>query len=224
VRTGGTEGSGGLWAPDGAYLRRPPGWLFYGLLAACAGLLVYDVSGPGGGFVFALLAALGLVLGAVVWLVRLLAYWRASRSGNRVRSADAVRLVLCPLALLALWGLVSADVPLEARWALSRGGFDDVADGPVPADRSRRVGLYQVDRVEQEGAGVTFWVSGAGGMFGGAGFSYLPNGPWAATVDRDYQHLGGRWYWWAHVARPGPEAPWPRRRRRPGRPAVACAP
>jgi hypothetical protein len=165
------EGPGGLWAPDRAYLRRPPGWLFHGSLAACAAVLVYDVSAPGGGFVFALLAGLGLVVGAVVWLVRLVAYWRASTRRRPVPWPDAVRLLLCPVALVALAGVVSADVPLEARWVLSRGGFEGVADGPLPIERPGRVGLFEVDRVEQEGAGVTFWVSGAGGMFGQAGFS-----------------------------------------------------
>lgn len=162
-------------------------------------VLVWDVSVPGGGFLFALLAGCGLLALAAAWLVRALAHARARMSGGQERRGswrDVARFMVCPLALAAVWAAVAADVPLEARWALSRGAFEDVVDEPG-AEGAGRLGLYSVDRVEREGSGTTFRVSGAGGMSGEAGFSYLPDGTRSAAVDRGYEPLGGPWYWWA---------------------------
>ncbi len=184
----------------------PPGRVFHAVLIACSLVILWAVSHPGIGlmpFAAAALAALVLMVAAVVWLVRLVRYRRAH--GVQARSFAAA-----PVAAVVVLGLVSTGVPLELRFTLSRGAFENQvkrlqeAPSQEAADRLQmpsRVGLYGVVAAARVPAGVLFWESNGAPIFDDAGFAYLPGG--LTGVDEAvplesprFRHVSGDWYAW----------------------------
>jgi hypothetical protein len=189
----------------------PPGRVFHAALLVSVLALLWARSVPGSALAEGLAAAAALGLVVLVWFGRGVTYLIARRR-RRARRGAAGFLVAPAVGALALV-LVALDTPLHARWALSRGAFEDVVEaGPasspdaVGADRWQgieapdRIGLYRITSVSRVGEAVIFWEA-HGAFIDDAGFAYLPDGPDPALEagwfeSPTFHHLGGPWYTW----------------------------
>jgi hypothetical protein len=183
--------------------RQPPGRLFHAALVLPALGLLWSHSVPGFAF-FLWFGSVGLLfVGAVVWGVRLLMYALAKR--RRHAEGRARWFLLAPAAGVVALALIVADVPLKARWALSRSDFAAVVDeafeeGDFASTEDQRIGLYNVTHLYRQGEAIIFYERT--GMFSDdAGFAYLPNGPFPELENGgferpEFRHLGGPWYAW----------------------------
>lgn len=181
-----------------------PGWKFHAALVPVGIAVLYAYSVPGSAFLV-LLIVFWLILGALaVWLVRLVAFFVGRMRG---RSAGSSKwFVLAPVGALILGLLLWADVPLRARWELSRGDFEKAARavqrGEFHGDLSdsRRLGLFTVTDIQPVRTGVLFYEA-TGDFLDDAGFAYLPQGPSADLENGGFEapqfrSLGGGWYAW----------------------------
>jgi hypothetical protein len=177
------------------FLDRPPGVAFHLALAVPLVVLLVAGSVPAGDFGIAVLGVLALMVAGVTWLLRGIAYVDARRRG---RAQGDPRWFLVGPAVAALTAVVAAvELPLQARWALSRNAFEDaLQETPVEADG--RIGLYDVSSVRAHGDATVFHVAASGFMFESGGFAHIPD-PAAERPDlaerTDYHHLSGDWYW-----------------------------
>jgi hypothetical protein len=175
------------------FLDRPPGVAFHLALAVPLVVLLVAGSVPAGDFGLALLGVLALLVAGVAWLLRGIAYVDARRRG---RAQGDPRWFLVGPAAAALTVVVAAvELPLQARWALSREAFEDaLQETPVEADG--RIGLYDVSSVRAHGDATVFRVADAG-FFESGGFAHIPDpGDRPDLAERtDYHHLSGDWYW-----------------------------
>jgi hypothetical protein len=178
-------------------LRAVPWWLINCVVVLLALPVLWAFSVPGLD-VLSLLAGLWLwqVAGAL-WGLRLLAHvaWKRERSGW---------FAVAPVMVLVLIGLVSMNVPLKARWALSSASFDAaVAVLPPEPDFVRgpaEIGSYTITSVQRVPTGVIF-TELHGAVFNSAGFAYLPAGPTPDLENGSFEgpqwtSLGGPWYSW----------------------------
>jgi hypothetical protein len=180
-----------------ALFRQPPRLVFHLAVVPLALLLLYALSFPGVSFLALAAAGLGLFAAAALWSVRVLTYVLALRRGTAGGSPGW--LLVAPLGGLLLFALVLADVPLRARWAVSKPAFERVASGGA-FDGPARLGTYDVVSLDREGAAVVF-TEATGSFFDDAGFAYLPDGPFreledASREDMAFQPLGDGWYAW----------------------------
>lgn len=191
--------------------RRPPGRLFHLALCPLAVALLWTVSSPGTPSLTRTLYFTGAVLVlALVWMVRTVAFVVAV---IRDRSAGSrLWLVVAPLACLVVTSVLYLRLPLHARWALSKGSFEDKVEairpsryGPSTIDGVGRVGYYDVQEVHLVDGAVVFVTGRADGFMGEdlGGFAYLPDGPIPAIDPDDptiqsphFEHLSGHWYAW----------------------------
>jgi hypothetical protein len=136
-------------------------------------------------------AILWLVI-ATAWVVLILV--RLVVGGRR----SVTRRVVARWALALLTqGLVSFEVPLRVRLALSEGALTAVAQqvianeaGPIPSS----VGLIPVRGAHAVQGGMRFVVGDD--FLDTVGFAYIPAGTPPEEVETDYEHLGGPWYVW----------------------------
>jgi hypothetical protein len=181
------------------------------VLAVCVVGLLWSRSVPGTALAEGLAAAAALGLVALVWAGRGVTYLIARRRQRARRGAR--RFLVAPLVGAVALLLVGLDTPLRARWALSRGAFEDVveASGSSPSraagpdrwqgvDTPDRIGLYRITSVSHVGEAFIFWEA-HGAFIDDAGFAYLPDGPDPALEagwfeSPDFHHLGGPWYAW----------------------------
>ncbi|MET8832977.1 hypothetical protein ABZV78_03545 [Micromonospora sp. NPDC004540] len=106
--------------------------------------------------------------------------------------------------------LLVAGAPLQARWAMSRGAFEQVVatlptTSPVSGEWSSvpvpsRIGAYRITAAYPVPGGVVFHDAN-GYLIDDAGFAYLPQGPTPDLKTPDFEspvfkHLGGAWYSW----------------------------
>jgi hypothetical protein len=182
---------------------RPPGRQFHLMLVAPALMFLWSLSVPGSHFFLLLLSVLLLGIGVLVWTWRLMAYglsrWRLRRT------AHPGWFLVAPLCGALLAGLTVANVPLKARWALSRPAFDGAVEEIIAEDvhrmtGSERLGLYSISRFDRHGDAIFFYEQ-SGGFLGISGFAYLPDGP-RPQFDRYFEtlsltHLQGPWYIWS---------------------------
>jgi hypothetical protein len=181
-------------------VRRHWQWFFHGVIAILGALLLWSHSVPG--VIILLEAGVGLALLVMVviwacWVV--VAVIRRRRWRREFALAPAIGILI--VALLA------ADVPLQVRWALSRGSFartvSSLSSGPGAdsyVDAPTRIGTYRITSVESVPGGFLFYEAN-GLLFDDAGFAYLPNGPSADLENTNFEspnftHLGGPWYSW----------------------------
>jgi len=178
---------------------RAPWWALHIVTLAAAACLLWAFSVPGFSFflVFGAVPVLGLAgLAWVVWVV-MFGVHRRRWSWSFLPAPMIVALVLA---------LLAAGVPLQARWAMSRGAFEQaVATLPagedwylVPAPST--IGSYRIIAAYHVPGGVVFQEAN-GNLFDDAGFAYLPEGPTPALENGSFespvfQHLGGAWYRW----------------------------
>jgi hypothetical protein len=183
--------------------KRPPGRLFHLALVLPALGLLWSHSVPGLAFLLWFASVALLFLGAVVWGVRLLAYALARHRGRA--EGRARWFLVAPIAAVVVLVLIVADVPLRARWSVSRSDFEAVvADAMKDEDyssvESQRIGLYDITLIYRQGEAVIFY-EGNGVLFDDAGFAYLPDGPFPELENGgferpEFRHLGGPWYAW----------------------------
>lgn len=153
--------------------------------------LLWGLSSPAAAFPLTVASGLVVLLAGAVWGTAVVVVgWRWLRA--RQRPTRAGWLLVAPALVVVAGSLGAVDVPLRARFALSRGALEDVVEGE---DRTGRAGLYRVTHVSEEGDGVYLEVEG--GFFVDGGFALLPSGPPDPDHDgfaRTYRHLGGDWY------------------------------
>ena len=167
-----------------------------GLLGALVCTTLYAVSAPGWYFELTLAVVGAWILVLAGWVVSVGVRALRRRSLFVLEAADFVTPALVPL----VWALVHFDVPLHARYRLSRGAMDAAAKTvvvrPKRATAIHRIGLWPTDRVERIPGGMRFTVSGAGFLDPG-GFAYSPRSEPANVGGEDvYTHLDGPWYLW----------------------------
>lgn len=190
---------------------RPPGWILHLIHLAATVMLLASTSVPGSMFDLAIASSALLSCTSLVWAGRTVLYGIARIRGRA--SGRAASLLVVPLVWLVAAGLIVADVPLRARWALSRGAFEDAVADIGPADRDGavsgdwhavdvpgRIGLYDITAAYTVDEGVIFYEPN-GAFIDDAGFAYLPGGPSDALENGrfempTYRHLGGDWYAW----------------------------
>jgi hypothetical protein len=167
-----------------------------GLLGALVCATLYATSVPGWYFFLTLVALGAWVLVGLGWVLSIGARAIRLRSLFVLSPAEFV----APALAVAVAALVWLDVPLHARYRLSRSAMDAAATKvvahPEQARDMHRIGLWPTDRVERIRGGMRFVVSGAG-LFDAQGFAYSLDGEPARVGAEDvYAHLDGPWYVW----------------------------
>ncbi|SUF08999.1 hypothetical membrane protein [Rhodococcus gordoniae] len=137
---------------------------------------------------FALASWVLLILGAV-WLVVGLVGWFKFRA-LRV-TAIAPALVLAT-AVLVVWS-----VPSTVAFAVSKGSLVAASAQCAPSWDGRRIGVYQVRRIQPVDGGCLFYIEG--GLIDPIGLAYLPGGaPYLGKPRHDgdigYEQYSGDWY------------------------------
>lgn len=182
-------------------VRRPPGKVFHLVLAVPVVLLLWADSLPGFGYA---LAVAGVLIGAAlatVWLARVFATL-AVRT-RRGLGWPGRQYLFMPVAIAALFTLMSTDASLKARWALSKGAFDRTIRGaPLRGEPHfeipSHIGLYRITSAIRVGDAHLFYEE-TGALFDYAGFAYLPGGkdPGLSSVmegPTSLRPLGDDWY------------------------------
>ena len=195
-----------MW-PLWAALIKPPGRAFHLCVALAGALQLWSWSVPGFAFfTYGVASLLSSVL-AGLWLVKLVA------DAGRRRRIGAT-FAVAPAAAVVVALLLAADVPFEARWAMSRSFFEaevqragsaglpegSAADW-VGLDVPGRLGAYRVTEAYRVGDGGVVFFEANGNLFDNAGFAYLPNGPSPGLENESFEapqfrHLEGKWYVW----------------------------
>ena len=144
------------------------GWLLIGLL-----LIVWSASSPGGSF-SALWAWLLVPVLFLSWLVRFI--WKLVR--DRRQLGDLSRWFIVPAMVAVVIVVLTLDLPLRARFAVSRSAFDEVVAAAPPSEDSDfspplSIGLYRFTSVYRDGDAIIFERTD----FHDWGFAYLPHGP-----------------------------------------------
>jgi hypothetical protein len=133
---------------------------------------------------------------ALVWLGGVL-------GGQERKVRSLVAWLSAPVVCTAAVVLSATDVPLIARFYLSKSALQNYADrGPAETSRvegTQVIGLFRVAEVWRHGRTVAFQTDDK--IFGRVGVIYAPDGPptelpmeveellWAR-----YTHIGGSWY------------------------------
>ncbi len=150
---------------------------------------------PDGGLVAALVAVLLVGLTGLAWLVL------ATSELLRRRIPLAVTMTVIPMLVIGGAGVAARiELPLLARFALSRPAFDQViADrgeagpgAPCPS----RIGSYRILSCRTIGSD-TYFTERGGSFLNSVGFVYLPDGAPAdppSTTSITYGQLRGPWY------------------------------
>ena len=202
--------------------RTAPGLVFHACLVPPTVLVLVADSVPGSVLLPWLLGAAALLALAAVWSVRLLVYLVSVVRRQTVGSV--LPFLVAPLGLAAIVGLVAADAPFRARWAVSVDDLDAFVasaphgtvqpepdgDGDVlgegdgdslewqTLDAPDWVGAFLIHRAARVGEAVILYES-TGGFIDSVGFAHLPDGPDPALEnglfeDPTFRHIEGDWY------------------------------
>ena len=184
-------------------ISRTPGWPLTACTAAFCALLVLGASAPGGDLLPVAIGVSGAGALTLLWFVRLILWWHASADDKGVRGF--LRQSSVPLMVLVTAAVVATNIPIQARWFMSRGAFEafaptvPVGGGQTQSVAKRWVGLYEVTSTRRVNRDIVLTVNS--GNFGEAGFAYMgaglrmeemPGGPGTVAV----QSLGDGWYSW----------------------------
>lgn len=168
---------------------KPPRWWFHGLLALPTAGLLWAGTQPGGGGDAGSGWLLLVLIFALCWSVRLVAF---AVCQFRV----SAWFVLAPLAGLLVGVALDADVPMKARWSLAQDDFGGAVEASAPGGEGvrlpGRIGTYRVLAVERVSGGVRFTTSED--FWGRVGFAWFPDG---APSRGTYERLRGDWYVWS---------------------------
>jgi hypothetical protein len=165
----------------------------------CVSLVLF--SDPGGDFVAAYAWVLFSVAMFVAWLVLLGITYQVARASHwsvprRIGLMVGYMLPL-PIAVVILVALLSNQIPMKARFALSEPALNDYVRTHTDTgldDKTERAGLYKIDfTYQREGCLI---LETAGANFTSTGFAYctgdLPDEPDQASIEMD--HLTGNWW------------------------------
>jgi len=153
-----------------------PRWLFHAGLGLVVSWMLWDASTPATEPLVWLIGLAGALLLGLVWLC-LLVGWLWEHRGTSKAEAQVRWFLVAPAMVAVALGLVLGPAPLKARWALSRGSFQDAAEQALerpPAGLGtdqQRIGAYWVDAV-QVSDGMVFFVIGHG-WWAENGFVYV---------------------------------------------------
>lgn len=144
---------------------------------------------------------IALVLGAAIWLM-IGAVWLVSILAL-VLSRQVVRWrlwLVSPLIVLATLAAIQFELPMLARFAASRPGFEALIGQSAVTDQT--VGMYDIRAFRRTPFGIQFEVSCVS-LLTCTGFAYSPGGPPGPEVldliegVTSYRHVDGPWYVWA---------------------------
>jgi hypothetical protein len=187
------------WEPEPLFPLAPAllAWIFTASLTVWS---AWALSAPGMEDSVLLLYGLWL-LTALVWLLRALIALGVLAVKRRRARISWHRFVVQPLLVLLVWGLAATDAPLEARFALARGGLEHDAKAILSGARTpssiRSSGGYALAHVERDGQVVIFETQY------GEGFAYAPKGvPGRLTGPYigEFHAFHGPWYRWDNPA------------------------
>lgn len=184
-------------APLPARSASPPRWWFHGALAIATLVMLWSQSTPGFDIRWAFAGLVMWFVLGVIWLVRLIL---CLVGGGRPRWW----LLVAPAMAVAMIVMIVADLPLKARFELSRADFD-TAVAALPTDvRSNtgpgRIGSYEITSWRRTADGLIL-NEGNGDFMDDAGFAYLPEGPTPDLANSGFENpqfvaLGDGWYAW----------------------------
>ena len=137
---------------------------------------------------FALASWVLLILGAV-WLVVGLVGWFKFRALRATAIAPALVLATAVLVVLS--------VPSTVAFAVSKRSLVAASTQCVQSMEDRRIGVYQVRRIQPVDGGCLFYIEG--GLIDPIGLAYLPDGaPYLGKPRHDgdigYEQYSGDWY------------------------------
>ena len=158
------------------------------------GVVFLAASVPGWNFDLLMIGVLGCVAFAVAWIVWFL--WLLTRAQPALRLTELAAWLLLPLIGFLGVAAVADDLPLRARFELSRTAFESAAKAPPsPSDWApvHELGLYGVMDVPDR-PGTRFFLVPEGGLLNEYGFAYRPLGPSADDL-MSCQPLGGPWWY-----------------------------
>ena len=175
------------WRERLRFWEHPPGPVFHALLVPLGLALLWNASLPGDDFLLIMVVTFLVVLAAVVWAVRVLAF-------IATRRRFSWWLVVAPVAGLVVLSLDVTNLPLRARFQLSRTAFDRSATASSPETEARqRIGLYTIQWVSDEDDQILYSEVHGCDMLCDAGFLYAPHGA-RADAGMTVSHLTGPWY------------------------------
>jgi hypothetical protein len=193
----------GRSGPVGRFLPRAPWRVFHVVVLVASAVLLWAYSYPGVSLLLLAVAVGVWGLAVLAWLV-----WVAMFGIGRRRWSWW--FVPAPLVGVLVVTLVVVDVPLRARWAMSRAAFEAVVATLPPAGQAgqewvsvavpARIGGYRITSAVVAPDAVIFWEATGSGL-DDAGFAYLPDGP-KPTLENgsfeapSFKHLDGVWYSW----------------------------
>lgn len=159
------------------------------LLVACACGVALWSAVPLASYVYFALAMAALAALGAVWLILSLIGWFKFRAVRWSFIAPALVLVTC--------ALVALSVPSRVAFMASKDSLAAEAQECLTSSTDRRIGAYQVRRVEAVDDGCLFFIEG--GLINSIGLAYLPDGaPYLGDPRHDgdigYQELHGDWY------------------------------
>ncbi|MGI5273266.1 hypothetical protein ACQEUU_29240 [Nonomuraea sp. CA-218870] len=168
-------------------------------LVALTGLITLDyTSMPGGGSLELLVLGLALAMSTVIVFLARFAVALVRSDGRPGLRAHWIRWVAAPVMGVTVIGLVYADVPFTARFALSQPSLESfarqVAGGDAEHD-DQWVGLFPVESVQRVDGGARFLVRGTG-FLDRYGFAWIPDGVPEEEHHMDYTPVEGPWYVW----------------------------
>ena len=138
--------------------------------------------------IFALASAMLLGLGGI-WLILGLIGWVKHRSWRPS--------ALAPAAVLLTVASVMLSVPSQVAFTMSKKSLADAARECSESFADRRIGAYQVRRIQPVDNGCLFFIEG--GLIDSIGLAYLPDGaPYLGEPRHDgdigYEEYAGDWY------------------------------
>ena len=188
-------------------LLAPPRTAFHVVVGILGFLALWAGTLPGAPIFELVILAWLLIVGAVVWGLKLAVHLMRRRRGTA--SAGGRWFAVSPVGGLLVVLLLASGAAFELRWAVSQPSLERAvataqADPVVAATGdSPRIGLYRfLGAPRVVGDAVFFYHPRGGGLFDDAGFAYLPDGL-TPEVDGQFEALRverieGRWYrWWS---------------------------
>jgi len=192
-----TEAADGLddaaaGSPSGDTAQGPEPTVLLAPLLAIATLLAISV--PGWTSVASQLCVAGWVGLSVLWAVMTVRRTLDRRAG-RPRHRPFWTIVVLPGFLAIVLFLAAAEIPVRARFILSRNEMTDAANAVLEARASEppgRIGSFPIQSIETNGVTVSFLTSGFG-TTNRWGFLYAPNGL-TGVGGVTLSDVGDHWY------------------------------
>ena len=163
----------------------------------CVAMTLWAFSVPGSYAFVSVSLVFVWVLLTLLWIGRFL-YVLLRR---RPSTGQIAAWLALPVIVGSAAAAVSLDAPLRARFELSQGAMNQVAEDVLAGRRDprtiHRIGLWEVEGGVR-GDGTFRFLVKESGLFEPAGFVYSPGGR-LANLGGNAEHLSGPWYVWNDV-------------------------